>query len=100
MPGDLNFKFFFTIFIFFFKTLFIISGLIIPGLRIFGVLVKSITVDSIPILDYPPSIISFIFFLKSSATFSALTGLIPEDKLALGIARGKSIFFNIDLTTR
>ena len=50
--------------------------------------VTSITVDSIPILDLPPSIIIFNFFLNSSNTSEALTGLRLEEKFALGIANG------------
>ena len=72
---------------------------IIPGLKIWGKLVKSITVDSIPILDLPPSITNFTFFLNSSTTSKASTGLTLEDLFALGIAKGKLIFFKIVLIT-
>ena len=72
---------------------------IIPGLKIRGELVKSITVDSIPILDLPPSIINFTFFLNSSTTSKAQTGLTLQDIFALGIANGKLIFFKIALVT-
>ena len=69
-----------------------------PGLRIFGFPVKSITVDSIPILDFPPSIIIFIFFPKSSNTSIALTGLSLVEIFALGMASGKLEYFSTDLT--
>ena len=71
---------------------------IIPGLKIFGFPTYFTTVDSIPIFEFPLLIMILIFFLNSSATSSALTGLIPEDKFALGIANGKLIFLRIDLT--
>ena len=74
-------------------------GLIIPGLNIFGLFVTSITVDSIPILDLPPSIIIFNFFLNSSNTSEALTGLRLEEKFALGIANGNFKNFKIVFIT-
>ena len=75
-------RFLVIIFIFVFNIFLILAGSIIPGLRIECLFVKSMTVDSIPIFDFPPSRISLIFFLNSSATSSALTGLTPEEILA------------------
>ena len=57
-------------------------------------------VDSIPILHWPPFIIILIFFLNSSKTSSALTGLKFEDLFALGIASGKLTLFKMALTIK
>ena len=81
--------------IFFFNTLLIFFGLIAPGLRILNLFVKSITVDSIPIFGDLSSIINFIFLPNSSKTSLALTGLMPDERFALGIASGNCIFFSI-----
>ena len=50
------------------------------------------------IFEFHPSKINLIFFLNSSETSFAQTGLTFVDKLALGIANGKLIFFKTDLT--
>ena len=57
------------------------------------------TVDSIPTFDFPPSIIILNFFLNSSNTSSAFTGLSFEERFALGMARGKFENLSIDFMT-
>jgi len=52
-----------------------------------------ITVDSKPIFERPPSNINLTFLPNSSITSLAETGLILDDIFALGMARGKFIFF-------
>ena len=95
-PGDRIVFCFDEIFIFIFKTFSICFGVIIPGLKIHILPTKFKTVDSIPILETPPSSI-FTLLLNSSKTSKGFTELTPDDIFALGMARGKSSFFNNSL---
>ena len=97
MPGALIIFELWLIKVFLFNTLEMLAGLINPGLNIFGLEVKSRTVDSRPILHSPPFKIIFTELWNSCATSSADTGLMWDDLLALGIAKGKFKDFNIFL---